>query len=246
MQGGGQVRAVADQGQVDAGEGIQLQEAFGTAGGETVCAKDGQPVHGQGGHPCSSGFPGGLTAGGETAWEQRRFAQGGQKVVGKPGFAGGARTGVQGDPAGQQVVGGQGGVRVDRVVAWVEDHGDGRWHGRRRGGQARRLKAQRSSSWSTRGRPGQGGAGVGGQLRPRAEIAVRGVAVGEGDVVGVGVCPDRVEQGNGLQDLAGGEAGEVLPDEDAGGEHRLAAQHGVAALPADEDDASWVEGSSHR
>lgn len=60
--------------------------------------------------------------------------------------------------------------------------------------------------------------------------------VGEGDVVGVGVGPDGVEQGDRLEDLAEGEAGEVLPDEDAGGEHRFAAQHGVAARAADEDD----------
>ncbi|MBB5932208.1 hypothetical protein [Streptomyces echinatus] len=62
------------------------------------------------------------------------------------------------------------------------------------------------------------------------------MAVGEGDVVGVGVGPDGVEQRDGFEDLAGGEAGEVLPDEDPGGEHRFAAQHGVAAFPADEDD----------
>lgn len=97
-------------------------------------------------------------------------------------------------------------------------------------------KTASTSKGSGAGGRGQGGAGVGGQLRPRAEIAVRGVLVGEGDVVGIGVGPHRVEQGNGLEDLAGGEAGEVLPDEDAGGEHRFAAQHGVTALPADEDD----------
>lgn len=72
-------------------------------------------------------------------------------------------------------------------------------------------------------RTGQCGTGVGGQLGPGAEVAVGGVAVGEGDVVGVGAGPDRVEQGDGLEDLAGSEAGEVLPDEDAGGEHRFAA-----------------------
>lgn len=92
------------------------------------------------------GFPGGLTAGGEAAREQGRFAQGGEKVVGEAGFAGRARPGVQGDPAGRQVVGGQGGMRVDRIVMTVNDHRDGRRRGRRHGGQARRLKAQRSSS----------------------------------------------------------------------------------------------------
>ncbi|MFE9168770.1 integrase core domain-containing protein [Streptomyces kebangsaanensis] len=62
--------------------------------------------------------------------EQGRFAQGGEKVVGKAGFAGGARAGVQGDPAGRRMVGGQGGMRVDGVVVRVDDHGDGRrWHG---------------------------------------------------------------------------------------------------------------------
>jgi hypothetical protein len=46
------------------------------------------------------------------------------------------------------------------------------------------------------GAAGAGGTGVGGQLGPGPELAVCGVAVGEGDVVGVGVGPDRVEQRN--------------------------------------------------
>ena len=37
-------------------------------------------------------------------------------------------------------------------------------------------------------------------------------------------------------DLDGSEAGEVLPDEDAGGQHQFAAQHGVTALPTPKDD----------
>ncbi|MET9793512.1 hypothetical protein [Streptomyces canus] len=65
---------------------------------------------------------------------------------------------------------------------------------------------------------------------------MRGMLVGEGDVLGIGVGPDRVEQRDHLEDLVGCEAGELLPDEDAGGEHRFAAQHGVAARAADEDD----------
>jgi hypothetical protein len=44
-----------------------------------------------------------------------------------------------------------------------------------------------------------------------------------------------VEQRDDLQHPVAGEAGEVLPDEDPGGEHRLAAQHGVGAVTADED-----------
>ncbi|MFD3908346.1 hypothetical protein ACFXOL_14115 [Streptomyces californicus] len=124
---------MADQGQVDAGQGAQFQEAHRAAGGEAVGAQDGQPVHGQGVDPGGGGFPGGLTAGGETAREQGRFTQGGEKVVGEAGFADGAWAGVQGDPAGRRMVGGQGGVRVDRIVARVEDHGDGWWHGWRHG-----------------------------------------------------------------------------------------------------------------
>lgn len=134
VQGGRQVRAVADQGQVDAGEGAQLQEAHSAAGGEAVGAQDGQPVHGKGGHPGGGRLPGGLTACEETPRDQGRFTQSGEKVVGEAGFAGGARAWVQGDPAGQRMVGGQDGVRVERVVARVEDHGDGRWHGGRHGG----------------------------------------------------------------------------------------------------------------
>ncbi|GGT42568.1 hypothetical protein GCM10010254_72660 [Streptomyces chromofuscus] len=61
-------------------------------------AQDGQPGDGQGRRP-GGGFPGGLTAAGEAAPEQGRFTQGGEKVVGEAGFAGGARSGVQGDPA---------------------------------------------------------------------------------------------------------------------------------------------------
>ncbi|WAP53491.1 hypothetical protein [Streptomyces sp. S465] len=48
--------------------------------------------------------------------------------------------------------------------------------------------------------------------------------------------PFGVEGPDDLEDLAGGAAGEALPDEDAGGEHRFAAQHGVTALTADEND----------
>lgn len=32
------------------------------------------------------------------------------------------------------MVGSQGGVRVNRIVARVDDHGDRRWHGERHGG----------------------------------------------------------------------------------------------------------------
>ncbi len=71
---------------------------------------------------------------------------------------------------------------------------------------------------------------------------MRGVAVGEGDVLGIGVRPHRMEQGNGLEDLAGGETGGLLPDEDAGEQHRFAAQHGVAALPTDENDRELGRG----
>ncbi|WP_246101091.1 hypothetical protein [Streptomyces cyaneus] len=134
VQGGGQMGAVADQGQVDAGEGAHLQEAHRAAGGEAVGAQDGQPGDGQDRDPGGGGFPGGLTAGGETPREQGRFAQSGQKVVGEAGLAGTARAGVQGDPPGGRMVGGQGRVRVNRIVARVEDHGDGRWHGGRHGG----------------------------------------------------------------------------------------------------------------
>jgi hypothetical protein len=37
-------------------------------------------------------------------------------------------------------------------------------------------------------------------------------------------------------DLLKSEAGEVLPDEDAGGQHGFLAQRGVAAFAANEDD----------
>ncbi|MGW7213634.1 hypothetical protein [Streptomyces collinus] len=127
---------MADQGQVNPGEGAQLQEVHRAAGGEAVGAQDGQPVQGQSGHPGGSGFPGGLTAGGKTPREQGRLAQGDEKVMGEAGLAGGARAGVQGDPAGRRMVGGQSGVRVDHVVARVDDHGDGRrWHGERHSGE---------------------------------------------------------------------------------------------------------------
>jgi hypothetical protein len=132
VQGGGKVGAVADQGQVDPGEGTQLQKAHCAAGGETVGAQDGQPGDRQGSHPGGSGFPGGLTPGGEAPGEQGRFAQGGEKVVGEAGIAGGARAGVQSDPAGRQVVGSQGGAGVDHVVVAVYDHDEGR---RPRGGR---------------------------------------------------------------------------------------------------------------
>lgn len=92
----------------------------------------------------------------KAAWKQGRLAECGKKVVGEAGFAGGARAGVQGDPAGRQVVGGQDSVRVQHVVVAVENHSDGRQRrSRKRGrcGQPRRLKAQRRSSWSTWGRP---------------------------------------------------------------------------------------------
>ncbi|MFI5821341.1 hypothetical protein ACIA8I_19910 [Streptomyces rishiriensis] len=126
---------MADQGQVDTGEGAQLQEAHRAAGGEAVGAQDGQPGDGQGRDPCDGGFPGGLTAGGETPREHGRFAQGGEKVVGEAGLAGGARAGVQGDPPGGRMVGGKGSVRVGRIVARVDNHGDGRGgHGGRHGG----------------------------------------------------------------------------------------------------------------
>ncbi|MEU1939185.1 hypothetical protein ACH49O_36395 [Streptomyces coeruleorubidus] len=134
VQGGGQVGAVADQGQVDTGERAQLQEAHRAAGGEAVGAQDGQPGDGKGSDPGRGGFPCGLTAAGEAAWKQGRLFQGGQKVVGEAGFTGGARAGVQGDPAGRRMVGGQSGVRVDRVVLAVDDHSDGRWRGERHGG----------------------------------------------------------------------------------------------------------------
>lgn len=91
-------------------------------------------VTGRNGDPGGGGFPGGLAAGGEAAGEQGRFAQGCEKVVGEAGLAGGTRTGVQGDPPGGRMVGGQGSVRVHRIVARVDDHGDGRWHGGRHGG----------------------------------------------------------------------------------------------------------------
>jgi hypothetical protein len=135
VQGGGKVRAVADQGQVDTSGSTQLQKAHRAASGEAVGAQDGQPDHGQGRHPGGCGFPGRLTAARKAAREQRRFAECGKKVVGEAGFAGGAGAGVQGDPAGRRVVGGQGSVRVDRVVMAVDDHGDGRRpHGERHGG----------------------------------------------------------------------------------------------------------------
>ncbi|WP_162003978.1 hypothetical protein [Streptomyces antimycoticus] len=116
-------------------EGAQLQEAHSAAGGEAVGAQDSQPGDGQGSDPGGGGFPGGLTAAGKAAREQGRFTQSGQRVMGEAGFAGGARAGVQGDPAGRRVVGSQGGVGVDRVVMAVDDHGDGRrWRGEGHGG----------------------------------------------------------------------------------------------------------------
>ncbi|MCE7553297.1 hypothetical protein [Streptomyces thermodiastaticus] len=98
-------------------------------------AQDGQPGDSQGGHPDRGGFPGGLTAAGKAAREQGRFAQGDEKIVGEAGFTGRARAGMQGDPAGRRMVGGQSGVRVQHVVVTVENHGDGRQRrGRRHGG----------------------------------------------------------------------------------------------------------------
>lgn len=78
----------------------------------------------------------------------------------------------------------------------------------------------------------QGGAGEGGQAGPVAEVAVGGAAVGVGD--GVGVGPDGVGR-DGLEGFVWGGAGEVLPDEDPGGEYRLLAECLVAALVADGD-----------
>ncbi|MFI5903334.1 hypothetical protein [Streptomyces cyaneofuscatus] len=132
VQGGGKAGTVADQGQVDTCEGTQLQESHCAVGGEAVGAQDGQPGDGQGGHPGRDGFPGGLTTAWKAAGEQGRFVQGGEKVVGEAGLAAGARSGVQRDPAGRRMVGGQGGVGVDDVVIAVDDHGDGR---RPRGGR---------------------------------------------------------------------------------------------------------------
>ncbi|MFE3645498.1 hypothetical protein ACFXOM_31745 [Streptomyces sp. NPDC059169] len=60
---------MADQGQLDTGEGTQLQEANCAAGGEAMGAQDSQPGDGQGGHPGRGGFPGGLTPGGEAPGE---------------------------------------------------------------------------------------------------------------------------------------------------------------------------------
>jgi hypothetical protein len=91
-----------------------------------VRAQDGQPGHGQGRHPGGSGVPGGLSAAGKAARKQGRFSQGSEKVLGEAGLAGGLLAGVQGDPDGRRMVSGQGGVGVDRVVAWVDDHSAGR------------------------------------------------------------------------------------------------------------------------
>jgi hypothetical protein len=128
------MRAVTDQGQMDTGKGAQFQEAHRAAGGEAVRAQDTQPGDGQSGDSGGGSFPGGLTAGRKAAREQGRSTQGSEKVVGEAGLAGGARAGVQGDPAGRHVVGGQGRVRVDRVVARVDDHRDERGRGGRHGG----------------------------------------------------------------------------------------------------------------
>ncbi|MET9154395.1 hypothetical protein ABZX82_24460 [Streptomyces griseoflavus] len=125
---------MADQDQVDTGERAQLQEAHRAAGGEAVGAQDDQSGDGKSSDPGRGGFPCWLTATRKTAWKQGRLFQGGEKVVGEAGFAGGARAGVQGDPAGRRMVGGQGGVRVNHVVMAVDDHGDGRWRGERHGG----------------------------------------------------------------------------------------------------------------
>src|SRR3954451_17173327 len=89
-----------------------------------------------------------------------------------------------------------------------------RWSGEAAEGPAQQFLVHAGAAGAC-----QGGAGVGGQLGPGAEVAVCGVLVGERNVVGVSVGPDRMEQGDGLQDLTGREAGEVLPDEDAGGQH---------------------------
>ncbi|TQL18134.1 hypothetical protein FBY37_6907 [Streptomyces sp. SLBN-134] len=62
MQGGRQTRAVADQGQVDACDGAQMEEAFGAAGSQAVGAQDGQTSDRLGCHPCGGRFPGGLPA----------------------------------------------------------------------------------------------------------------------------------------------------------------------------------------
>ncbi|MFE6692035.1 hypothetical protein ACFVFQ_36895 [Streptomyces sp. NPDC057743] len=111
---------------------VQLQKAHRAAAGEAVCAQNGQPGYGESGDPGGGSFPGGLAAAGKAAREQGWFAQGGEKVMGEAGFAGRARPGVQGDPAVRRMVGGQSGMRVDRIVMAVDDDGDGR-RGKRHG-----------------------------------------------------------------------------------------------------------------
>jgi hypothetical protein len=78
--------------------------------------------------------------------------------------------------------------------------------------------------------------GVGGQAGPVAEVAVGGVLVCVGDVVGVGFGPEWVVERDDVQDFFRGEAGEVLPDEDAGGQHGFFSEGGVASFSADEND----------
>ncbi|MGQ4719033.1 hypothetical protein ACUN22_35805 [Streptomyces anulatus] len=145
MERDGQVGAVADQGQGDASGVAQAQKALDAACGEPVGAQDGEPGGGQGGDPGGGGFPRGLSACGEAAWQYRRFTQGCEEVVGESGVAGGAWSGVQGNPAGAGIVGCQGGVSVGDVVVPVHHQGDGR-RGTAGGVHARRLKVQRSSS----------------------------------------------------------------------------------------------------
>lgn len=73
------------------------------------------------------------------------------------------------------------------------------------------------------------------QLR-KLPWAAGGLLVDCVDQRGVHVRPDGVEGGDRGPYLVFGHAGELLPDEDPGGEHGFAAQDLVAAVASGEDD----------
>lgn len=64
---------------------------------------------------------------GEPAGDVYGFAQSQEQVVGQGGIARRAGAGVEGDPAGCGVVGGEGAVREGGVVPGVEDERQAGW-----------------------------------------------------------------------------------------------------------------------
>ena len=104
------------------------------------------------------------------------------------------------------------------------------------GGHLREYRAQHLTVDSVAVEALQCADGVRGELGPGPEVAVAGVRVGEGEDVGIGVLPHRVERRNHPQHLFGGHATEFLPHVHSAGQHRFAGEHVVAIAAADEHD----------